>query len=293
LRNSLWDYASFGAGAWCLILLLSLCTNTWAAGPPSLQIAHDPQSPLHRHSKQRPKIAIIIDDIGYNHARGQRAIELPGSVTLSILPHSPYGQQLAKLADRQGKEVMLHAPMSNILDKPLDPGALTSGMTKTRFIATLEAGLADLPFVSGVNNHMGSELTQQHQPMLWLMEALRQHELYFVDSRTIASSLAWETAIDCGIPTTRRDVFLDNEANYPAIAEQFGQLLAIAKRHGHAVAIAHPYPETLYFLETVLPMLGTAGYQLVPVSAVLSQPHLQTVKRTVDHPQEVVGLINH
>lgn len=282
---------------WRCILLFSLCSPAWAVGPPSLQIAHDPQASLSPPSPQ-PQIAIIIDDLGYNWNNSRRAADLPGAITLSVLPFSPYALDIAKRAQQQNKELMLHAPMSSVLGKPLDEGALTPGMPKAQFLATLQNNLAALPHIQGVNNHMGSELTQQYQPMAWLMQELRQRQLYFVDSRTIAASLAWETALNHGVPTTRRDVFLDNDASYPAIAQQFGKLLLIAKQHGHAVAIAHPYPETLRFLEAALPMLNLAGVELVPVSHLLSEPsvkprHNNAFKRVVDQPREVFGFTNY
>jgi hypothetical protein len=226
------------------------------------------------------------------------ATALPGAVTLSILPHSPYSRRAAELAGKHDKEVMLHAPMSSVDGKTLDPGGLTVDMSREHFLATLAANLDDFPNIRGVNNHMGSQLTQHSKPMRWLMQELRARNLYFVDSRTIASSLAWETALDYGVSTARRDIFLDNESNYLAIAEQFGQLLSLARRHGQALAIAHPYPETLRFLETALPMLEQANIRLVPVSDLLSaNPTIstssQTTKRQVDNPREVVGLINY
>lgn len=280
-----------------------LCYKTWAAGPPSLQIAGDSSPPAPPPDDfPRPdkfsRIAIIIDDLGYNLHHGTEAALLPGAVTLSILPYSPYSRNIAEAAAKQHKEIMLHAPMSSIWDKPLDPGGLTVNMEKEDFIATLSASLEKLPNIQGLNNHMGSQLTQESQPMTWLMEELRQRDLYFVDSRTIASSLAWETALNYGVPTTRRDVFLDNDTSYPAITRQFEKLLAIAKRRGQALAIAHPYPETLQFLETALPMLEQHDIRLVPVSDLLSSPQQVSnssyrSKGVVDSPREVVGLINY
>lgn len=301
----------------CLILFLSLSLSifsslTWAVGPPSLQISREPQADTSKplktvlkksHPSVKPsRIAIIIDDIGYNLKLGTAAANLPGDITLSILPHSPHGKALAELGAQQQKEIMLHAPMSSIQDKPLDPGGLTTNMKREDFVATLTASLDVVPNIQGLNNHMGSQLTQQRQPMSWLMEELRGRDLYFVDSFTIATSLAWETALDYGVPTTKRDIFLDNEQFYPAIAQQFGSLLSVAKKRGYAIAIAHPYPETLRFLQSALPMLKQANVHLVPVSELLSKTKqsdpnptlIQTnARRVVDRPHEVYGLINY
>ena len=277
----------------CVALLFSLGCSAWADDFPPLKIAGEAKPSLPTPAKRQTQIAIIIDDLGYQRELSIQATQLPGQLTLSIIPFSPYGRRIAELATEQGKEVMLHAPMSSVSDKPMEPGTLTPTMDKAQFQQTLQKGLADLPNIRGLNNHMGSELTQLRLPMRWLMDELRDRGLYFVDSRTIASSLAWQTALDSGVPTARRDVFLDHDATDLAIAAEFGRLLAIAKCHQRAVAIAHPYPETLHFLETILPMLDRAGIQLVPVSQLLIYPEISASNnpdppRRADQPREVL-----
>lgn len=218
---------------------------------------------------QNARIAIIIDDIGYRLNTGLRAARFPGPLTLSILPHTPNGYRLAQIAHSEGKEIMLHAPMSSMRDLPLDAGALTEQMSETAFAATLAQNLSAVPHVSGVNNHMGSRLTQQREPMNWLMAALKQHRLYFVDSRTSADSLAFEVARSHHLPSLRRDVFLDHQREEAHISAQFLRLISLAKANGHALAIGHPYPETLDVLYRGLADLEASGIDLVPVSALL------------------------
>lgn len=192
---------------------------------------------------------------------------------MSILPHSPHGVAVAELAANRGKEVMLHTPMSAIDEgRTLDPGGLTADMSREQLLATLKANLAAIPHVKGLNNHMGSQLTQFQQPMTWVMQELRARELYFVDSRTIANSLAWQTAVNQRVATTQRDVFLDNDPSLLSIAKQFNALLAIAQKHGQAVAIGHPYPETIQFLEIALPLLAPGNIKVVSVSELVIQP---------------------
>lgn len=282
----------------CSLISICLTPSAWGAGQVSLQISSEHNSAYNSPVKFKPKIAIIIDDLGYNLKLGHRAVALDGEVTLAILPHTPHSVTLAKLGSHQNKEIMLHAPMSSILDKPLDPGGLTPDMEQAQLVSTLRRNLAALPNVVGINNHMGSQLTQIQQPMSWIMQELQNHDLYFVDSRTIASSVAWETALAYQVPTTRRDIFLDHDKDPKAIAEQYNKLLTIAHRHGQAIAIAHPYPETIAFLEAALPLLANAGVELVPVSALVSTPNkvtqVGTVKNflRVDHPKDVVGLLD-
>ena len=212
------------------------------------------------------KIAIIIDDIGYSRIQGLKAMALPGAITYAIIPHSPNAHFFALEAQKNAKEIMLHAPMSNVHDIPLGKNGLTETMTEADFKQTLDTALNSLPNVSGVNNHMGSLLTQKSLPMEWLMESLHQHQLYFIDSRTTSNSVAWKIAQDLNIPSLKRDIFLDHEATSSFIKQQFTKLTTLAKNRGYAVAIAHPYPETIAYLQSQLPLLRKQGIELVSVS---------------------------
>lgn len=216
-------------------------------------------------------IAIIIDDIGYNYTQGLKAIELPGDITYAIIPHSPKAEFFAEKAMQLHKEIMLHAPMSTINNTPIGEHGLSDQLGEELFKSTLQAALASLPNAKGLNNHMGSLLTQKNQPMTWVMEALKERQLYFVDSRTSAQSIAWDIAKQHGIPTLKRDVFLDHEPNTAFIHKQFQELIRIAKQQGYAVAIAHPYPETIAYLQNNLSVLLSQNINLVTVSALVKR----------------------
>lgn len=218
---------------------------------------------------EKPKLAIIIDDLGYNLPLGKRTAQLPGAFTLAVLPLTPYGRELANLAHRQGKEVMLHVPMSNHHQYPLGKGALVTGMKRAEFITVLRRGLADIPHVKGVNNHMGSLLTEQAEPMGWLMQELQSRQLYFVDSRTSVRTQALIEAERIQLPSRRRDVFLDDTRDKSLIEQQVLLAIRKARRQGFAIAIGHPYPETLEVLKRIRPLLKNYDVELVPVSALM------------------------
>ncbi len=217
-----------------------------------------------------PAISIIIDDLGKRLVTGRRAVQLPGAVALAFLPRADYSAVLARAAHRAHKEVMLHLPMQSVDNRPLDDGALRLDMTESQFVQTLREGLDAVPHVTGINNHMGSLLTRHPGHMLWLMRELRRHgRMYFIDSRTTDATVARRVAQETGVPSSERNVFLDNEARPQAIAAQFSRLLRLAHRHGSALAIGHPYPQTLSFLERELPKLAQRGARLVPVSELI------------------------
>lgn len=223
-------------------------------------------------------ITLIIDDVGNNLHSGRRAIALPGPVTYAILPNSPYSEQLAREAHRNRKEVMLHMPMDNISNRALGPSALTERMDYVRFKNTLEQAIRSIPYLKGINNHMGSRLTQRREAMNWVMETLDRHSLYFVDSRTSHASIAAQVAGEKQIPHLARDVFLDHDPRPQAIDLQFKRLIRLARRQGSAVAIGHPYPSTLGYLENVIPKLDAMGIRLVSPNGLLILRHTASQK---------------
>lgn len=226
------------------------------------------------------QLAIIIDDIGYNLALGKRSADLNGDFTLAVLPFTPHGVELAERAHRQGKEIMLHAPMSNRHNYPLGRGGLKTGMQRTEFLAVLRENLANIPHIKGVNNHMGSQLTEQAEPMGWLMDELHQRQLYFVDSRTSAMTQALTMAEKIHLPSRKRDVFLDDERTTSNIKHQLIRALKLAQQRGAAIAIGHPYPETLSELEQLQPLLVQYQVRLVKASQLMQHPQAQTRVQT-------------
>jgi polysaccharide deacetylase 2 family uncharacterized protein YibQ len=249
-------------------LMLSLLPLYWEAAEASPPFGH-------RHAN----IVIIIDDIGDNLSYGLRAVRLPGAVSCAFLPHTNYAHQLAIAAHKLNKEVMLHLPMESEDERSPGPGALTLAMAQEEFISTFQDDLAAIPYATGVNNHMGSLITQNPEHMSWLMQEInRQGKLFFVDSRTTEATVAQRVAQESGVPNLRRNVFLDNDQRPEAIARQFSHLLALAKRHGSAVAIGHPHPTTLRFLEEQLPHLSEQGIQLVSASQLIAlKQHPETI----------------
>lgn len=218
-----------------------------------------------------PAIAIIIDDLGNQLDSGRRVVGLPGALTCAFLPETPFAARLAEAAHASGKEVMLHLPMQSVEERPLGPGALSLDMTQAEFFSTLARALASVPHVRGINNHMGSLLTRHPGHMDWLMQGLAAGpDLFFVDSRTTAQTVAFRMAEERRLPYIERDVFLDSETGSSEyVRGQYERLVARARSQGFALAIGHPYPETLEVLERELAALEARGIRLVPVSALI------------------------
>lgn len=226
----------------------------------------------------QPKIAIIIDDLGYNRSRGEAIINLPGAVTCAVIPQTPHAPALAKLAHDIGKEVILHMPMETDGYAELDAGGLRENMSQEDFVETVNAAVSRIPEARGLNNHMGGILTADVNAMNLLMASLGEHGLFFVDSRTTPQSVAGSLARQHGLAYAGRDIFLDNERDLIAINDQFNLAIALAKRRGQAIVIGHPYPETIEYLQNVIPLLESAGIELVPVSRLLDRPQMAKAK---------------
>jgi len=217
------------------------------------------------------KIAIVIDDIGYKTSDKQ-LLDMDAQLTYAVLPHTPLGFQYAQQATRNSRDVIIHLPMqANKDNRLLGKGALTHDMSKRQYQKTLLAALEDIPFAVGVNNHMGSLLTRQEQPMAWTMELLRQHNMFFLDSKTTKNSKVEQVATRYGVGSLERNVFLDHNRSHAAIEWQFKRLINVAKRDGSAIAIGHPYRETIEVLSRRLVELDKLGVELVPLSQLLDQ----------------------
>lgn len=219
-----------------------------------------------------PQVAIIIDDIGYQKVDPD-IIRLPYALTMAVMPFTPNGHQMTLLARQHGKEIMLHMPMEAVAQNHLlGKGALRRPMNKQQVQQALHKALDSVPQAIGINNHMGSLYTSLPQQMDWVMQVVAERQLYFIDSKTTGKSVVSATTHKYGVKSRSRDVFLDNDKSYKALDRQFNQLIQLAKLHGHAVAIGHPYPETYRYLKKNLPRLAQQGIKVVPASALLDLP---------------------
>jgi len=260
-----------GTGLVGIMAFLIACVGAW--GEPAT-VGEYQRSPTAR-------IALIIDDLGYMPGNDHRAVALDGPVACAILPHTPYAARVAERAHAAGKEVLLHLPLQPMTQfEATSAGTIQIDTTKSEMLRILTIGLAAIPHVVGVNNHQGSLLTRHPGHMTWLMNALRSRgDLFFVDSFTSDASVALLIAREQGVPSTRRDVFLDTTPTLQAIDAEFRRLKRRARSHGVAVGIGHPYTVTLDYLEQAIPALLAEGFELIPVSKAImlqSRPAIQT-----------------
>ncbi len=204
-----------------------------------------------------PKVAIIIDDIGYDSAIANRLLDLNIAITFSILPFSPGQNKIAKKAYDQGVEIMLHIPMEPFEYPRINPGpgALLSTMSGEEFVNQLNKDLEVVPYIVGVNNHMGSKITSIGPLMGIVFTELNKRDLFFIDSRTTNKTKCRENARISKIPFGKRDVFLDHFQTREAVLRQIKKLIKIAQKKGFAIGIGHPYSVTCDAINESIPEL--------------------------------------
>ena len=226
-----------------------------------------------KQGSRTPRIAIIIDDIGYDKKLAMGLFDIDKNITFSILPFSPAGKDLARRLSAKGAELMLHLPMEPTQYPKVNPGpgALLSAMSPDELLTQLREDINAVPGTVGVNNHMGSRLTAEADKMNQIFTVLKTKNLFFIDSRTSPESKGEQSARMFQLRFSHRDVFLDNFQNVEYISGQLEKLVKAAKAHGHAIGIGHPHKATLEALRQGLPKIKTR-VRLVPASELVSVP---------------------
>jgi len=220
----------------------------------------------------KPRIVVVIDDMGLDRRRSTRIAALPGPLTLAWLPYGRNLESQTKSARRNGHELIVHMPMEP--EGSGDPGkeALLTTQDADEMRRRLIKNLKAFDGYVGINNHMGSRFTAHGPGMDLVLSEMTARGLLFLDSRTTAGSKAPALAIRHGVPFAARDVFLDNEISTAAIDAELRRVESIARHQGVAIAIGHPYDATADALAAWLPTLEEKGFQLVPISAVVQVP---------------------
>ncbi len=214
-----------------------------------------------------PKVAFIIDDLGYETEVAKKMIELEFPITLAILPFVRYSEFIAEEGRKNNQEIILHLPMesSNSSANP-GPGAIQSYMSEEEIRQSVRDSILNFPYIIGVNNHMGSKITENREIMEIVLDEIKGYNLFFIDSMTTKDSIAYEVAQEMSIKSAVRSVFLDNENDMEYIKGQMLVVQETALREGEAIAIGHSRINTFYVLKRMIPELIKAGIEIVPVS---------------------------
>jgi uncharacterized protein len=226
---------------------------------------------LIANAAQAGKLAIVIDDFGYRPQNENKVLQMPLPISVAILPDAPYAREMAVKAHNQGREILIHLPMAPLSKQPLERDTLQPSMSREEIQRIIHQALNNVPYATGMNNHMGSAMTSSLPGMQKVMQVLEGYPLYFLDSVTIGNSQASKAAEGTGVKVIKRNVFLDDSQDEAAIRQQFNRAVALARRNGSAIAIGHPHPATIRVLQQMLPQLPS-DIVLVRPGALLNEP---------------------
>lgn len=231
-----------------------------------------PSQTVQRPTSGRAELAVIVDDMGSSlqEARSLAAIGLP--INFAIIPGLRHDREVALFATGKGIEVLLHMPMQpkEYPQRRLEPNGLLLDQSDEELRSRVRGYLELLPQAVGANNHMGSGFTENADKMRVVLNVLKEHGLFFVDSITTPKTTGLKVAAEIKLASARRDVFLDNEQNEEYIRGQLNQAVARARKNGRAIAICHPHPVTVATLTKALPELQSKGISLVKVTRLIT-----------------------
>jgi hypothetical protein len=233
------------------------------AGLPAWQAYAVPARPA------KAMVAVIIDDMGLDRRRSQRVTELPAPLTLSYMTYAPHAAEQTSAAHARGHELMMHMPMQPLASLDAGPDVLSEQLPPAEIHRRVEADLNRFGGIVGVNNHMGSRFTAYEPGMKIVMQSLHERGLLFIDSMTSGKSIGMAVARGSGVPTAKRNIFLDDVEDEASVMGQLAKAEQQAKSAGSVIVIGHPHDGTIAALQAWLPGLAKKGITLVPVTTVV------------------------
>lgn len=198
------------------------------------------------------KLAIVIDDVGYHSKEDAAIFAMPREISVAIIPAAPYARARNQEAKSQGRDILIHMPMQPVSAVKIEDGGLHLGMSATQVNDRVNTAKNIVRDAIGMNNHMGSAATADPQLMTYLMTALQEKHLFFLDSRTIGKSVAGKIAKEQGVRSLDRHIFLDDSNEFADVQRQFKAAIHYARKHGSAIAIGHPRQNTIAVLQAGL-----------------------------------------
>ena len=198
------------------------------------------------------KLAIVIDDVGYHLKEDAAIFAMPREISVAIIPAAPYARARNQEAKSQGRDILIHMPMQPVSAVKIEDGGLHLGMSEAQVNDRVNTAKNIVRDAIGMNNHMGSAATADPQLMTYLMTALQEKHLFFLDSRTIGKSVAGKIAKEQGVRSLDRHIFLDASNELADVQRQFKAAIHYARKHGSAIAIGHPRPNTIAVLQAGL-----------------------------------------
>lgn len=248
-----WFAALFIAITTLLLFLIKLKNRNRPAGVKTenriIEVLPPIAKPVHEKPakhKNLPRLAIVIDDVGYDNRTLKSFIGLDLPLTYAILPNATEYKQSVDILREAHLDYLVHMPMQPENYPRINPGenALLINMSDSKIRNLTEEAIKKIPGAIGANNHMGSAFIQNKNKMQAFLAVLKEHNLFFLDSETTSKTVGWKLAKYDGVGFARRDIFLDNVKNLRYIENQLFKAANYAKLHKVAIAIGHDNPIT-------------------------------------------------
>ncbi|MBI5328449.1 MAG: divergent polysaccharide deacetylase family protein [Deltaproteobacteria bacterium] len=238
--------------------------------PPQVAKIEKPPLPSVKTFVPKAKVAIVIDDMGQDIKQLRELLEINLPLSIAVLPFLPYSKDVAKEANVHGRDVLLHLPMEPKDSRNNDPGkgALFTNMSEVKVAEQVKKDIDAVPYITGINNHMGSMFTEDERLMKVVLEIAKTRNLFFLDSKTTSKSAAYRLAKDIGLRAANRQVFLDNKEDINYVKAQIQEVIEIAKKRGSAIAIGHPHPATILAIKEMFHTLNQ-DVDVVAVSSLI------------------------
>lgn len=232
-----------------------------------------PAPPVIEVPRPSAKLAIVIDDMGTDMKKLKELVSIGSPVTIAVMPNMRFSRETSIEASSRGLDVIMHMPMEpkDVSDNNPGTDALLTVMTAEEIKSLMEAGFKTVPDAIGINNHMGSKFTEDAEHMQAVLQLIKKKNMFFLDSRTSANSVGARLARQIGVRNADRNVFLDNNRDVKYIKGQIAEAARIARKRGKAIAIGHPYPETIQALRESVPGLDDIGIEVVRLSEIIGK----------------------
>ena len=227
--------------------------------------------PSRLQTDLRPRVAIVIDDLGGENKIFQELLRWDLPLTFSVLPFTPHAKTLALEAHRQGREIILHLPMEphGYPDVRPGEGVLLQEMDEARLLRQLSKDIEAVPHIKGVSNHMGSRLMEDPEKVRIVFSELKRRGLFFLDSRTTPQTIGLRVAQSVGLRAMERSLFIDHSSDEEKIKEKLERLIQLSLSTGKAIGIGHPHPSTIKCLKEMIPKMQERGIDIVPLSTLM------------------------
>lgn len=228
-------------------------------------------APVPKGGSGKAELAIIVDDMGSSLQEARSLVAIGVPINFAIIPGLRHDREVADLALEQHIDIMVHMPMQpkEYPKRRLESNGLLLDQSDEELRNRLNSYIERLPQAIGANNHMGSGFTENPEKMRVVLDVLKEHNLFYLDSITTPLTVGPKVAAELGMPHAQRDVFLDNIQNEVYIREQLAKAVNRAHKNGRAIAICHPHPETIATLLKTLPALKQQKITLVKISQLI------------------------